>query len=127
MSYHTHFTGEFTLNRPLTIAEKAKIDAFCQDRHEAAEQARDKLPDYYCPWGVNEDGTAIDGEASNEGGGSAWNYAEWLRILIERQIKPLGLTLNGEITWEGEESSDMGKLVVADNVLTIKKAKITFE
>lgn len=34
---------------------------------------------------------------------------------------------NGEVTWQGEENSDMGKIVIKDNKVTIKKAKVTWE
>jgi hypothetical protein len=35
--------------------------------------------------------------------------------------------LNGEITWEGEDSNDLGKIIVTDNVVEVKTGTITYE
>ena len=62
-----------------------------------------------------------------DGGEKFYNYVEWLEYLIQHFFDKWGVKLNGEITWEGEDSGDMGKIVVVDNVVTVKVARITYE
>lgn len=123
MSYSTSFTGRFNLSRPLTLAEKNALDAFCDARHGPAEKLPHGLSGY-CDWRVSEDGTQIERPSSD---GSFYSYDKWLLLVIERFFAPWGVLLNGEMEWSGEEAGDMGKLVLKDNVLTVKQAKIVYE
>ncbi|MHA2022800.1 MAG: hypothetical protein ACTSWQ_03975 [Candidatus Thorarchaeota archaeon] len=80
-------------------------------------------PSLWCQWTPNEEGTAIiwdEGEKFHE-------YAEWLEYIVENFIKPWGYTLNGEVTWDGEEPSDIGKIVVEDNEVKTLEGTITYE
>lgn len=43
----------------------------------------------------------------------------WLRLLIDYVFVPLGYTLSGEITWEGEDRDDAGTIFVKENDLEI--------
>ena len=47
--------------------------------------------------------------------------------LIEHFFKRWGYTLNGEVEWEGEDSEDRGMIRVVDNVVSIGRAKITYD
>ena len=80
-------------------------------------------PGLWCQWTTNEEGTCLEWD----GGEKFYNYVEWLKYLINHFFEKWGVKLNGEITWEGEESEDMGKIVVVDNVVTVKVARITYE
>jgi len=62
-----------------------------------------------------------------DGGEKFYKYSEWIEYLIKKILKPRGYKLNGEVKWEGEENEDMGIIVIKNNVVTIKKAKITYE
>jgi hypothetical protein len=46
--------------------------------------------------------------------------------MIKHFFKPWGITLDGEIEWQGEDRSDMGKIVVEDNDVTVLEGKITY-
>lgn len=59
--------------------------------------------------------------------GKFYNYLDWLSYVIENFIKPWGYKLNGAIEWSGEDRSDMGKITVRDNVVSVSRAKITWE
>lgn len=50
-----------------------------------------------------------------------------LREIIANILEPEGLILNGTIYWEGDERSDMGKIVVRENVVTVYYAHITYK
>jgi hypothetical protein len=51
---------------------------------------------------------------------------EWLQYVIDKFVKPWGLKLNGEVEWEGEESGDLGKIIVKDNVIKAIEGVITY-
>jgi len=89
------------------------------------KQIKDGLcqPGLWCQWTIDEDGTHLVWD----GGEKFYNYVEWLKYLINHFFEKWGVKLNGEITWEGEDSKDMGKIVVVDNVVTVKVARITYE
>ena len=83
-------------------------------------------PGLWCQWVVREvdEGKQI---LEWDGGEKFYNYVEWLKYLINHFFEPWGVKLNGEINWRGEETGDMGIIVVKDNVVKIKVAEITYK
>jgi hypothetical protein len=79
-------------------------------------------PGLWCKWVPTEDGEGIEWSGAEK----FYDYVEWLEYIIKNFLKPWGLTLNGEVTWEGEDNKDIGKIIVKDNRVTTKKAKITY-
>jgi len=80
-------------------------------------------PGLWCQWTIDEEGTHLVWD----GGEKFYNYVEWLKYLINHFFEKWGVKLNGEITWVGEDSEDMGKIIVVDNDVTVKVARITYE
>ena len=80
-------------------------------------------PGLWCQWTPNEDGTEIEWD----GGEKFYAYVEWIEYLIEKIFEPRGYKLNGEVVWVGEDPDDRGKIVIENNVVDIKIAKITYE
>ncbi len=80
-------------------------------------------PGLWCQWVPSEDGTQIEWNGSEK----FYYYVEWIKFIIEHFLKPWGKTLNGEVEWQGEERDDRGMIIVKDNVVTTKKAKVTWE
>lgn len=93
------------------------------ERHRQAIADGVCQPGLWCQWTTNEEGTELEWD----GGEKFYNYVEWLKYLIEHFFSKWGVLLNGEVTWEGEDSEDMGKIVVTDNEVEVKVAKITYE
>jgi hypothetical protein len=79
-------------------------------------------PGLWCKWEPTEDGQGIRWNGVEK----FYDYVKWLEYLIENFLAPWGYVLEGEVTWQGEERSDMGKLIVKKNKVTAKKAKITY-
>lgn len=92
-------------------------------KHQEMNASGKCQPGLWCQWTINEDGTCLEWD----GGERFYNYVEWLKYLIQHFFDKWGVKLNGEITWEGEGSGDMGKIVVVDNVVTVKVGNITYE
>lgn len=169
MGYSTDFHGAFDLDRPLTEAHSAYLEAFATTRRMARDAKKtEALPDparlaaglpvgaeggYYvgsagndfgqmadssvrdsnsppagqpglwCQWVPSGDGSQIEWDGNEK----FYNYVEWLRYIITNFIEPWGYVLNGEVEWEGEDSGDIGKIVVKNNVVSIKRGRVVYE
>ena len=74
-------------------------------------------PDHYCAWMPDEDGAKLV-IASDK----PYGYLTWLRYLIEHFFLPWGYSLNGEMTWQGEEEDDTEMISVKNNVIIVHQA-----
>jgi hypothetical protein len=74
-----------------------------------------KQPGLWLQWELSSDGT----ELSWDGNEKFYHYIEWLQYLIQHFFEKWGIKLNGEVQWQGEDSSDFGKIIVTDNVIEI--------
>lgn len=81
----------------------------------------DSQPGLWCQWIIENNNLIWDG------GEKFYNYVEWLEYLINHFFIPWGYTLNGKIYWQGEESTDLGVIIVDHNQITTKVGKITYE
>lgn len=72
-------------------------------------------PGLWCCWIIND-----DDELVWDGSEKFYNYVEWLEYMINNFFNPAGYMLNGEIEWQGEDSSDRGVIVVEDNIITTR-------
>jgi hypothetical protein len=79
-------------------------------------------PGLWCQWTITS--YFEDGEDYLEWDG---HYIEWLEYLIEHFFNKWGVKLNGEIEWVGEDTFDLGKIVVTDNVVKVLFGRITYE
>lgn len=153
MGYTTDFNGEFKLNKPLdkktldflnkfnrTRRMRRNVDAkygvegeFYVDGTGFAGQDRDATvidgnappstqPGLWCQWVPNEDGTAIQWD----GGEKFYDYVAWLDYLITKILKPAGYKLTGEVTWQGEDSNDIGKIVVKNNKVRVLTGRVVY-
>ena len=89
-----------------------EIDAFIMDRFQPPRG----MPYGLCDWHPSRDGRAIEWNGREKFS----HYVEWLAYLIEHFLKRWGYTLNGEVTWEGEDPTDSGIIVVRDNVINVR-------
>lgn len=80
-------------------------------------------PGLWCKWEVSEDGTALRWNEVEK----FYDYIEWLKYLIEHFFAPWGYRLDGEVTWSGEENDDVGKIIVEDNEVRVKRARFVFD
>jgi hypothetical protein len=80
-------------------------------------------PGLWCQWVISDDCTLLEWD----GGEKFYYYTEWLEYMIKHFFNPWGIKLNGEIEWNGEDRNDRGKIVVTDNEVIVKQAKVTYE
>jgi hypothetical protein len=146
MGYSTDFTGSFQLDRPLDIKLFTFLNKFNDVRHMKRKAGKEfgvegefyvdggtdgntgengvidhntppsTQPGLWCQWCPTKDGTEIKWD----GGEKFYAYIPWLEYIIKNFLKPNKYKLNGEVTWQGEESSDFGKIIVKNNKVTIK-------
>ena len=115
MGYTTHFRGAFVFDKALTKGQQKELeDVVSQENVEfRGESLR------YCQWIPNEEGTALEWDY----GEKFYQYIEWLEYLVEAFFKPEGVKLNGTVQWQGEETGDVGKIVVKNNKVKIVEPK----
>lgn len=80
-------------------------------------------PGLWLQWIPTKDGNYLEWDEVEK----FYEYVAWLEYLIDKVIKPAGFVLNGEVTWQGEESDDMGKIIVKDNEVTTKEGKVYYK
>jgi len=87
-----------------------------QDHHTSVKDYNEPpagQPGLWCRWVPNEDGSALVWDEVEK----FYYYVEWIEYLIEHFLRPWGLILDGEMTWQGEEDSDRGTLRIRNNVV----------
>lgn len=85
-----------------------------QERIEKGEVGQ---PGLWCQWTVSKDNSRLEWD----GGEKFYYYTYWLKYLIKHFFAPWGVELVGEVIWQGEEPGDVGKIVVVDNVVSVKR------
>jgi hypothetical protein len=109
MGYQLDVYGTLSLDKDLTPAQVGELQDFTDN-----DQQDPSLPGGggYCTWRL-EDGSGSTLEPNYEG----YNrYSDsWIQVLIDKFFQPWGLKVNGEVTWQGDESDDRGILKVEDN------------
>jgi hypothetical protein len=80
-------------------------------------------PGLWCQWVPTVSGEAIvwdDGEKFYE-------YVDWIRYLVDHFLTPWGYLVAGIVYWEGEESGDLGRIIIdSPNVVRVENAFITY-
>ena len=146
MGYTTDFQGTFKLNKKLSKKRHEYLNKFNETRRMArnlpakygvdgeffvggkgfAGQDQDaSIKDYnrapktqpglWCQWRPTEDGMGIEWD----GGEKFYNYVEWLQYIITNFLAPKGYILNGRVDWRGEDFSDIGQIIVRNNVIEV--------
>lgn len=125
MGYTTDFDGTFKITPTLAPELKEVMQHFSETRRCTPQTPNDPpagQPGLWCNWEPNEDGTEIRWNEAEK----FYHYVDWLQYLIDTFLSPNGHLLNGEVTWEGESSDDLGKIIVVDNVMTVQEGKIIY-
>jgi hypothetical protein len=118
MGYTTNFEGKLKLNKQLSLDDYNWLE----QNHEG-HNLENGAPDSYLQWQPSKDGWFIGWDGSEK----FYYYKEWISWLIEHFFKPKGYILNGKIEWSGEEQGDVGLIEIADNVMTVREGKITYD
>jgi hypothetical protein len=93
------------------------------DANKARKKALTCQPGLWCQWEVLAEGEKL----CWDGGEKFYDYIAWVKYLIDRFFSKWGVNLNGEVTWQGEEPDDKGKIVIQKNVVKVMRAVITYE
>lgn len=155
MGYTTDFSGQFKLNRTLSLEDKMFLTKFSQSRRmkrnlpreygidgefyvagstdgDFGQTHEDNIIDYNTPPRTQPSLWCqwIPSEDGNyiqwDGGEKFYSYVEWIEYLIEKILSQRGYILNGEVEWQGEDHDDFGKIIVKNNVVKTKIGKRTY-
>ncbi len=80
-------------------------------------------PGLWCHWVPTEDCKGIEWD----GGEKFYEYVDWLVYIIEHFLQPWGYVLSGQVTWQGEERGDVGKIKVVDSVVSSYAGRVVYE
>jgi len=103
--------GEFFVGEPGDFGQGDHFKSVLDNNRPPGTQ-----PGLWCQWIIDDDGDLVW-----NGGEKFYKYTEWLEYLIEKLFKPWGIKANGQFIWQGEETGDVGTIVVEDNVVTVHK------
>lgn len=78
-------------------------------------------PGLWCQWQPTESGDGLYAE-----GEKFYDYIPWLQYLVDNFLGPWGYKLNGEVSWQGEEAPDVGKIQVKDNQIKVFRGEINY-
>lgn len=79
-------------------------------------------PGLNCDWTPTDDGTAIIWNGVEK----FYNYVEWLEYLMKNFLTPWGYEVSGSVSWQGDDSDDVGDIFVESNgVIFIESNKDT--
>lgn len=79
-------------------------------------------PGLWCQWTPDDAGECIEWN----GGEKFYNYVEWLEYLVQHFLSVWGYVLNGTVEWQGEDSRDIGRIVVENNVVHVEEGVVSF-
>ena len=48
-----------------------------------------------------------------------YDYIAWIHYIIEKVLKPNNYSINGLVSWNGEEIGDSGEIKITDNKVYI--------
>jgi hypothetical protein len=89
-------------------------------------------PSLWCQWAPSEDGTSI----AWDGGEKFYNAGEWMTYIIEHFVGPApkaksalpflqGHKIEGTINAQGEDRSDVWRIIVTDGVVRTERGEVT--
>jgi len=112
MGYTTKFTGSIKLSRQLTLQEaKELMDLADFDADKVYQKSGIRS---YMQWVPTETLDAIVWDGNEK----FYEYIPLLKWLSGKWLKEKGIAANGELIWSGEDSDDVGRIIVADNNVT---------
>ena len=79
-------------------------------------------PGLWCQWKPDDLGNQLVWDE----GEKFYSYIEWLDYLLAHFLIPWGYTLNGEVTWTGEDPDDRGKIALVANKRLTYEAVIQY-
>jgi len=107
MGYTTEFTGAVKLSRKLTMAEAKEL----LDIAESGDSQKFTGINAYFQWVPADTLEHIVWDGNEK----FYKYVEQLKWLCGDWLEQRGITANGELYWQGEETGDTGLLSVVEN------------
>lgn len=107
MGYDTRFSGHMTTTPPVSVKQMTEINDYSEAKNIDFEIDK-------------------NGNLRHTGVEKTYDYVQGIQT-ISRMLLKMGCKLNGTIVWNGEENSDMGKIIATDGVITTKQPTINWE
>lgn len=140
MGYTTDFDGEFKVNKPVNKKTYDVIKGLNETRRMRREGLEDVYgvegefyveddnkgvvdhnsppktqPSLWCGWEIKDDKQTIKWDGVEK----FYGYVEWIEYIIAKILEPQEYLLKGIVSFQGEESSDIGKICIENNKVTV--------
>jgi hypothetical protein len=79
-------------------------------------------PGLWCQWTPSEDGKRIEWDGAEK----FYHYIDWIKYLIQHFLSPWGYRVNGQVFWYGEDRSDLGKISIKDNKVSVLYGSVVY-
>ena len=117
MGYSTDYAGEIKIEPPCNPEKVAWLNEYFEQRHEDTDgRGGGKWPGIWCDLIISEDGDTLEWNGNEK----SYEIPRWIAYLIKTRFAPDGHTLNGVLSAQGEEPSDMYLVRVVDNVVKVE-------
>lgn len=73
-------------------------------------------PGLWCQWVYNDATHAIEWDGNEK----FYHYVEWLKYLIDNILEPRRYHIEGNVSFEGEDSDDCGCIIVENNQVKVE-------
>lgn len=108
------------VNLPIGIEGEYFVDS---DKRDASvidyNSPSTSQPGLWCNWKPTSDNRGIECDGMEK----FYYYTEWLEYLLKNFIVPWGYILNGTVSWQGEDPTDQGEIVVTDNIIKVMASR----
>jgi hypothetical protein len=118
MGYTTEFRGRFTTDKEMSPQLAKSILDFSEERHHGGNvNAHEGFPGFWCNWAPSSDRMGIEWNGAEK----FYDYDAWLQLIMDRFLKPAGITLSGSVQYRGEDFHDVGVLEITSEGKAVRK------
>lgn len=102
--------GEFFVGEEEFMGQKHSGDVIDYNEEPSTQ------PGLWCCWEITNDNAGIKGPDQRS---KFYDYVEWLKYMMENFFVPWGYTVNGIISWQGEQDDDIGKIIAINSDIVV--------
>lgn len=121
MGYTTEFEGAFTLSKNLTDVQARELIRFSEERHGGGMDPFPGFPGFWCDWAPVKNEKGEWALLAWNGTEKFYDYVDWLEQLCQRFFTPWGITVSGQVEFQGEDSHDRGVILAKESTFTVNR------
>lgn len=104
--------GEFFVGEEDFLGQKHSEDVVDYNKEPSTQ------PSLWCSWEITDDNAGICGPKHRS---KFYDYVDWLKYMMKNFFVPWGYTVNGIISWQGEQEDDIGKIIAINSDIVVSQ------